>query len=89
MKTIWKYNVDCRSSFYLDMPVNAVVLSVQVQNGVPCIWAMVDSEERLKVRQFAVVGTGNPINQDMTGWRFIGTFQLLGGDIVLHLFEVG
>lgn len=88
MKTIWKYEVQTKSSFYLDMPEGALVLSVQMQRNVPCILAKVDTEARTRVRQFAVVGTGNPIHQDTTGWCFVGTFQLLGGDVVLHLFEV-
>lgn len=89
MKTVYKYSVVGGGSFFLDMPEGARILSVQTQRDAPCIWALVDTNARKKVRQFILTGTGQPISCE-TDWSmlFIGTFQLLGGDVVLHLFEV-
>lgn len=68
------------------MPVGAMVLSVQVQRMMPYIWALVDPDlPPLEERLFYVVGTGHPLS-DNPG-KYIGTFQLLEGGLVFHLFE--
>lgn len=87
MKTIWKY-VTCWDAFALMMPRGAKVLSVQVQNGVPCIWALVDPVEPVEMRRFLLVGTGHEI-ECTDGLSFIGTFQMRDGELVFHLFERG
>jgi len=86
MKTIWKFPVEVADSFGLDMPVGAEVLSVQVQNGTPMIWATVDDGLMRERRMFAVRGTGHYMSE--TESRFVGTFQLPELGLVFHLFEV-
>ena len=48
MKKIYKYAIEITDDRDIVMPVGAKILTVQNQNGVPCIWAMVDpnSEKR-------------------------------------------
>ncbi len=85
MNRIYKYPVIVTDEFNLTMPVGAKVLSVQVQNGSPQLWAMVDTSEPLsEIRSFRVIGTGHPIDSDPG--VYIGTFQIHGGELVLHLF---
>lgn len=84
--TIWKYPIPVEYDFALTMPRGAIVLSVQVQNGQPCMWALVDScQGDNSDRSFLIVETGHPI--DPTGLRFVGTFQMYQGAMVFHLFE--
>ena len=85
---IFKYPVDPSGDFIVDMPAGAKVLSVQVQNGSPQMWAMVNEDAKLVQRHFGVFGTGWHIPDDFKG-RFIGTFQLQGGSLAFHLFELG
>lgn len=85
MKTIWKYTVHW-DEFTLEMQRGAQVLSVQVQDGVPRMWAIVDPGAATETRHFRLVGTGHTIN-DTEELRFIGTFQIHGGELVFHLFE--
>lgn len=88
MKTIYKYECTVDDRFELEMPFNAEIIKVAVQ--VPnvgqdrkfCIWAMVDSEEEKETRCFQIVGTGNPIDDDM---EFVESF--IDGDFVWHLFQ--
>lgn len=86
MKTIYKYELDVRSQLTIKLPDRAQVLSVQTQKNVPYIWALGDPNDPDKDRKFSVFGTGNPVC-DANKLRFVGTFQLDGGDLVFHLFE--
>ena len=85
MLTIWKYELPEPGAFTLDLPVGAIPLSVQMQRKKPILWALVNSEMPLKRRGFLLVGTGHEIKE--LDLNFIGTFQMLGGDLIFHLFE--
>ena len=84
MATIWKFPLtDTKTE--LDLPRNAQVLSVHVQESEPCLWALVDPSEPPETRKFRAYATGESI-QDSLG-DFIGTVLLQGGAYVLHVFE--
>ena len=86
MKTIWKYPIPVVDSFALTMPPGATVLSVALQYGKPCIWALVDSKKKdTETRHFICHGTGHPVSPD--AGRYVGMFMLLEGRFVGHLFE--
>jgi len=87
-KRIYKYQVQVKDNFSIDMPRNAHILCVQLQLEVPYIWAMVDTDAETVTRDFMVIGTGNPIPELTKGYAHIGTFQLHGGSLVFHLMEV-
>ncbi len=83
--TIYKYELPIEDEARVVMPLNAIVLSVQVQRGRPCLWAQVDPGARNVARYFRVIGTGHPIDQ--APGKFLGTIQLEGGALVFHVFE--
>jgi hypothetical protein len=85
VKTIWKYPLQPDVTT-LDMPQGAQVLTVQVQGNRPVLWALVDPCQLKRKRRFAVFGTGHDIPDEVG--KYIGTFQLLDGGLVFHLFEV-
>lgn len=86
MRTIYKYPLEITDYQPVLMPVSATILSVQVQRGVPCLWAMVDSDSNEpELRQIFIHGTGHRINQNAA--KHIGTFQLHEGALVFHVFE--
>ena len=88
MKRVYKYLLEVNDKVSVYMPKGARVLSVQVQNGRPCLWAAVDTNElTLEERWFRIVGTGHPIHDDVVD-RFIGTIQMCEGSIVYHIFEI-
>lgn len=69
------------------MPVGAKVLSVDVQNGIVCLWALVDeSVSEREMRRFLVVGTGRGFTPTKP-ISFVGTVLLMNGELVLHVFE--
>lgn len=87
MKTIWKYELAITDDQYVDMPIGAKPLSVDIQNGVPCMWVEVDSEKTPAQVHIMTVGTGYPVSHPKTS-RFIGTYQLHGGSFVGHVYVV-
>jgi hypothetical protein len=90
MKTIFKYETLVNDKFTISMPKHAKILSVQesLSNGVPCIWAMVDTENEKEERTFELFGTGSEILDRCSLRNYIGTYQLNNGSFVGHLFEL-
>ena len=83
MKTIYKYVLSLVENPALDMPRGARVLDVQIQNNEICLWAIVESTEKLETRKFFIAGTGNPVPQG--AGDYIGTVQQ--DRFVWHVFE--
>ena len=85
---IWKYNLN-ESNPVLPMPDGARILSVQVQRDDICIWAMIDDEyiSTQVERRFRIHGTGHVI-ENGDALVYLGTVQMSGGSLVLHVFEV-
>ncbi len=88
-REIWKYKLGVINSQIIVMPSDAQLLSVQVQNDQPCLWALVDPKKaEVEDRTIEIVGTGQEIHYDMgNAISFIDTFQLSGGALVFHVFE--
>ena len=82
MRVIWKYDI---SREIIRVPIWSKVLCVQLQDGEPQIWMLVDTEEKVfERRRFIVIGTGQSFNsKDM---NYIGTYQQ--GIFVWHVFEI-
>jgi hypothetical protein len=85
MKTIWKFKLEAQSCQMISMPQGAEILAVQEQRGVPHLWAICDSEAPQVERYFLMYGTGSSINIPYD--KYIGTFQLMNGGLVFHVFE--
>ena len=98
MKTIWKYELKIIDFQAIEnMPEGAKILHVDVQTinrntgddfiikwDKLMLWALVNPDNQLCTRRFAVVGTGNPFPTEET--QYIGTVQMLG--MVRHVFEL-
>ena len=85
-KTIWKYEIS-PDKLSIEMPKDAEILSVQMQNDIPCIWALVNPKNIVKEKVIEIFGTGHEISCDGISRKFIGTFQMSEGLLVFHLFE--
>ena len=86
MKVIFKYELKTKfEPQTLELPVDARVLSVGIQNHTICIWIMFNPEfPGTEHRQFSVVGTGDKdaiSNYDI----YLGTAQ--DNQYVWHIFE--
>jgi len=85
-KTIWKYSLSAANGVSLKMPHDAQILCIQIQNGTPCMWALVDPSADKDERVFNTYGTGHPFAENPQ--EYIGTYQLSGGTLVFHVFEL-
>lgn len=84
MKTIWKYNLDYRTTIIEDIPTDAKILKVDMQRGRLCLWALVDQDNERESRRFVMIETGKGVpDWDL---NYIGTVHVLA-DYVLHVFE--
>lgn len=87
MKTIYKYPIEITDEQTFPMPVGAKILTVQVQNGNPFIWAMVNPESPTEQVSIRIYGTGHPIS-GRSNLEYVGTFQsMYGGHLVFHVFK--
>jgi len=88
MHKIFKYKLEFDKMEVL-MPVGAKILSFQSQGGIPCIWALVNTNaKKHQLRKFFIVGTGEPMtSMALAGLEYIGTAQM-SLYLVYHLFEV-
>lgn len=85
MKTIYKYPLEIIDYQSIEIPLGSEILTVQIQNEIPCIWAIVNPDF-IKIKYtFRIFGTGNPIEDDFKG-SYIGTYQSQGGKLVFHVF---
>ena len=88
MHVVYKYPFCISDVFSLSLPVGAQILSVQLQEGIPTLWARVNTSLSIELREFVVVGTGREIPEvgDDQVLAFIATLQIYG--FVWHVFEV-
>ena len=85
-KSIWKFQLETVDEQSLLMPKGANILTVQTQNEIPCLWALVDPEGNKEERIIEIFGAGNPVNDEIDR-RYIGTYQSMRGSFIGHVFE--
>lgn len=85
MRRVYKYPVGPGAFKHL-MTARTDMLDVQVQDGSPQMWALVDLSAPEQWRHFVSVGTGQDIEQRIVS--HVGTFQLQEGALIFHVFEV-
>lgn len=85
MKKIYKYQIHDLAMREIELPKGAEILTIQMQDGMPCLWALVDQNQPAEKRPILIIGTGHAILIDIV--RYISTFQMLDGRLVWHAFE--
>jgi len=88
MKTIYKYQLRSVGIQTVAMPKDAVILSCQAQKGIPCVWALVNTQNINTIRAFQVTLTGSHADILPTSIH-IGTVLLEEGNFVVHVFDEG
>ena len=82
MKTIYKYELTSQDAS-MKLPKGAEILTVQIQDGRPMLWALVDPDNVLEDRVISTVGTGWEVEDNM---KYICTY--MEGYLVWHVFEM-
>ena len=88
MLKIFKYEIEPKDYIEFRLPEKAQILTVQTQNDRGCLWALVNPDNKIITRYFCLIGTGHPIKEDIFSLSYCGTFQLIEGNLVFHLFEI-
>lgn len=84
--TIYKYPIQITDVQKVKLPIEAQILTAQMQGDALCIWAIVDEAATdTEERTIEVFGTGHPMGQVFR--QYIGTVQMQGGALVWHVFE--
>jgi hypothetical protein len=88
MRRIHKYPFAIDDDVIVNLPLNATIISIQLQGDIPCVWAIVNPlEQYVESRQFKVFGTGHPMPETiLRTHEFRATLQLSNG-LVFHVFE--
>jgi DNA-directed RNA polymerase subunit RPC12/RpoP len=84
---IYKYPLPMEEDPEICLPAGSQILTVQTQNNAPYVWALIETDAPLTTRRFCLRGTGHTFKGNEG--KYIGTFQLGGGELVFHLFEEG
>ena len=86
--TIWKFPFDITDNQEIEMPNGARIIKIDVQNNQPCLWAIVDPTKQYDTepRVIRVYGTGHHVFV-LDKLDYLDSFQLLGGQLVFHVFE--
>jgi DNA-directed RNA polymerase subunit RPC12/RpoP len=83
-RKIYKFSFSMEDEFEISMPEDSEVLTVQMQGGVPRMWAIVDMDAPVTARYFCMRGTGHTFKGNEG--KYIATFQYNAG-LVFHIFE--
>lgn len=79
----WTLNVIDEQS--LRLPQDAEILCIRIEDGRPQLWALVDYDKPIVIRDFLTYYTGSPMPDGDFG-QYVGTYQLDSG-LVFHVFE--
>ena len=83
---IWKFTLD--TSGVVMMPKGAKPISAREQGDALCVWAIVDPEAPKVSRRVYIIGTGHE-GANYGDLPFLGTALLMGGRLVIHVFDGG
>lgn len=59
MRTIWKYPITDSPYQKIEMPLNAEILCVQLQDNIPTLWALVETEDPKRIFDILTYYTGD------------------------------
>jgi len=88
MQTIWKFPLAIMAEQTVVIPGAARLLSVQMQNGVLCLWAVVNPLSQRTPYTIRMYGTGH--GHEVIKGQYLGTVQVQWACVesVGHFFDV-
>jgi len=85
LRTIYKYPLQVIDEQAIKIHGGSKILTVQVQAGIPCLWVEVETTNTMSSRRIFVHGTGHTVHEDAED--YIGSFQLMNGSLVFHVYS--
>ena len=86
MRKIFKYPLEITDYQTIEIKSPAILLSVVEQNNKIVMYALVDDFEYDIPVDIMIIGTGNPIRNDIDSYKFLGTVSLMDGRLIFHVF---
>jgi hypothetical protein len=84
MKVIYKYELQIKSQQVIEIPRQSKFLTLQLQDGVPCVWLEVNTNNtNTTQRVFKMHGTGHEFVNNLD--VYLGTVLING--FVWHYYE--
>ena len=83
-QTIYKYPLEVVDEQVVTTFASAKPLCVQMQNNLPCLWALVDVTQPPGELTVRIYGTGHDVDAPYDA--YLSTFQMLDGALVFHAF---
>jgi len=87
LKVIWKNQLEKMGMNFVTLPADSIPLHVGEQDGRLTIWSEVHPNRQSVQKPFLVVGTGEPISENVGIRDYIGTVRMPDG-LVWHVYEV-
>jgi len=84
MKTIFKQKLDVTDLQVVELPVNSKFLTIQMQDGVPCLWYEHNSNSVTDKFNIYTFGTGHEITHTDNKISYLATYQ--SGIFVGHVY---
>ena len=87
MKKVFKYPIPIEDFFSLKLPLGTEILHIAEQRDKAFLWALVNLDtDCVETRKFRLAGTGHPIESEKI--VYIGTFSMMGNNLIWHVFEL-
>ena len=87
--TIYKMeldDLDVNTWVQIQMPQDALILTVQVQDNIPVIWYICHPSKPIENSELYLATTGAELDSGVLPDYYVGTYQLLRGTFVVHAF---
>lgn len=81
---IFKFRLKSESEQIVRMPAKSELMDIQVQSGVPVMWALVDDSSEIIDVKINMYWTGDELVKSNSEKTFLATVQ--DGEIVCHFF---
>ena len=81
---IFKYKLSLENKTFIKMPEKSAIMDIQMQDGIPVMWALVDPESREIKVKINMYGTGGETHKNGLKDEYISTVQ--DGFLVWHFF---
>lgn len=83
-RTIWKFPLQTKLQQFIEIPRVYELLTVQAQDGVPTLWAIVNPAAKKEVVRVDMFPTGGSAPEHHDHAKHLGTVQIDG--LVWHFF---
>ena len=89
MKTIYKYPLEITDFQDIQTIEGAKPLCVKLQNEVPCLWCLVETDAKPDILTIRCAGTGHDMKvKRYSDVEYIDTVLMLRDSFVFHFFVV-